>query len=586
MPQSAVPRSHAMLSIEPAVIREQVFLSYSHKDEYWLAELQTMLKPLLKRRKLSIWSDKFIEPGEEWYPRIHAELSVAKVAILLVSKHFLASRFITEDELPAILKMRESGLKVLWIPVSHSMYVDTELQHLQALHDVSKPLDSLDDRHRGKSLFAICEKIRDILLVPPATEDLASRHLQAAPATACDKSDRTPLERQDTDLNLLFGAVAVQNQFIDASMLAEGCVLWSLRKSQPLAEILVEQGALSLPDREEVQRLVDRRLRANSGNVTATLRSSTDSTVCDILRRSQVPEVLQSLDALATLDGPLQDSDWGLALPFGEGKGRLPIATTAGLGSGTPAYMAPELITGPLARIGPACDIYLLGAMLFEVITGLPPHDFSTRPPDGTLSVSEKMAEIRRVVVDNVIRETTHTGELMDIAMKAMATKPEDRYRTVTEFQNAIRVYMRHAASHTLVSRAKELTTVTAPITTEAKPAGDVSSVGYTNYQNALALYNEALREWPGNEEARKGLTETQLNLAELALIKGDFDLALSLLDTNADSHSETRSKLLLAHQEREGRTRLMKWFKVAAAVILAMNLAAIVWAIVWMLSR
>ena len=316
MPQSAVPRSHEMLSIEPAVTREQVFLSYSHKDEYWLAELQTMLKPLLKRRKFSIWSDTLIEPGEEWYPRIHAALSAAKVAILLVSKHFLASKFITEDELPAILKMRESGLKVLWIPVSHSMYVDSELQHLQALHDVSKPLDSLDDRHRGKSLFAICEKIRDILLEPPAIEDLAGSDFQAASATARDKPDRTPQERHDADLNLLFGAVAVQNQFIEASTLAEGCVLWSLRKSQPLSEILVEQGALSPADREDVQRLVDRRLRANSGNVAATLRSSTDSSVCDILRRSQIPEVLQSLEALATLDVPLQDSATDLPLEW------------------------------------------------------------------------------------------------------------------------------------------------------------------------------------------------------------------------------------------------------------------------------
>ncbi len=261
--------------------------------------------------------------------------------------------------------------------------------------------------------------------------------------------------------------------------------------------------------------------------------------------------------------------DWGLALPFGEGKGRLPIATTAGLGSGTPAYMPPELITGPLARIGPACDIYLLGAMLFEVVTGLPPHDFSSRASGGTVSAGAKMAEIRRVVVDNVIRQTGHTGELMDIALKAMATKPEDRYRTVADFQNAIRDYMKHAASRTLADRAKELTVVvTPPVTTETKPDADAQSVGYTNYQNALALYNESLREWTGNHEAREGLTETQLNFAKLALTKGDFDLGLSVLDTNAESHTETRTKLVLAREEREGRVRRMKLLKIAASVL------------------
>lgn len=259
--------------------------------------------------------------------------------------------------------------------------------------------------------------------------------------------------------------------------------------------------------------------------------------------------------------------DWGLALPFGEGKGRLPLATTAGLGSGTPAYMPPELITGPLNKIGPGCDIYLLGAILFEIITGQPPHDFSARPSGGTLSAGAKMAEIRRVVVENIIRETNHKGELMDIAMKAMATKAEDRYRSVVEFQQAIREYQKHASSRTLMQRAKELTSATAPgstpPTTEAK-----STISYANYQNALALYNEALREWPGNQEARAGLTAAQLDFAELALSKGDLDLGLSVLDTNAESHAPIRARLAQAIKERENRGKLIRVLKVAAAVL------------------
>ena len=259
--------------------------------------------------------------------------------------------------------------------------------------------------------------------------------------------------------------------------------------------------------------------------------------------------------------------DWGLALPFGEGKGRLPLATTAGLGSGTPAYMPPELIAGPLNKIGPACDIYLLGAMLFEAVTGLPPHDFSTKSK--TMSAGAKMGEIRRVVVENVIRQTGHSGELIDIAKRAMATKPEDRYPTVVEFQNAIREYQRHAASRTLVERAKEFTTVAAPVTTEQKPAADAPAVGYSNYQNALALYNESLREWPSNQLAREGLTETQLHFAKLALTKGDFDLGLSVLDTNANTHTSTRQQLLKARAERDGRVRVMRYLKIAASFLI-----------------
>ncbi len=65
--------------------------------------------------------------------------------------------------------------------------------------------------------------------------------------------------------------------------------------------------------------------------------------------------------------------DWGLALSTAAFRKAGSISQTSSMG-GTPAYMAPEMAAGPLERIGPASDIYLLGAVLFEIITGRQPH--------------------------------------------------------------------------------------------------------------------------------------------------------------------------------------------------------------------
>ena len=65
--------------------------------------------------------------------------------------------------------------------------------------------------------------------------------------------------------------------------------------------------------------------------------------------------------------------DWGLALPTADFSKSRNVTAPVSMG-GTPAYMAPEMALGPVERIGFHSDMYLLGAILYEIVTGQPPH--------------------------------------------------------------------------------------------------------------------------------------------------------------------------------------------------------------------
>lgn len=239
--------------------------------------------------------------------------------------------------------------------------------------------------------------------------------------------------------------------------------------------------------------------------------------------------------------------DWGLALTTDQftKAGR---ATKTGSIGGTPSYMAPEMAAGDIKKVGVHSDVYLMGAILYEIVAGHPPH-----------SGADVMKCLYNAAKNEIV-PTDRTGELVNIALKAMSTKARDRYRSITALQDAIRDYQSHSESIAMSMRAAEDLVI-------ARKSNE-----YEDYSKAMYGFQEAYELWDGNARARDGISEARLAYAQCAMNRGDLDLAGTLLTANDPAHEETRTAILGAIHEREQKARrfaMLKRVSVAAACLL-----------------
>lgn len=240
--------------------------------------------------------------------------------------------------------------------------------------------------------------------------------------------------------------------------------------------------------------------------------------------------------------------DWGLGVSMVAG-GNAPILTVDNALAGTASYMAPEMAAGDAERIGIQTDVYLLGAILFHIVTGHPPHHGDT------------VTECLLAAFENQLPVVDGANDLADIAEKACATSPGNRFRDVRSFQNALRDAASHAQSRRLGDRARAM----------LREAEDTRC--YETFQRVQFGFEEALALWSDNAEALAGLAETRRTYAEAALGNEDLDLAASLAPEGEAGWSSFANRVTRLRRQRDTRRRRIRFLNRLAALLTAVIL-------------
>src|SRR5438105_3928374 len=191
--------------------------------------------------------------------------------------------------------------------------------------------------------------------------------------------------------------------------------------------------------------------------------------------------------------------DWGLAKPKGRADHALMKKmqeeevqeTQEGMVLGTPAYMSPEQACGAISDVDEKSDVWSLGAVLYQVLTGLPPFTGKT-----AMDVIVKVNSQPVVPVRELNKEAPR--ELAAVCEKALRKKKQERYKDakvladeVLAWQNGSRVsayaYSSVELLRRLVARNKKLTAVVALAAVLVTAAAVIATLKYRDARRELA---------------------------------------------------------------------------------------------------
>jgi serine/threonine protein kinase len=252
--------------------------------------------------------------------------------------------------------------------------------------------------------------------------------------------------------------------------------------------------------------------------------------------------------------------DWGLAMTMSEDSARTSSGEVPKFRSrsstakplGTPAYMAPEQASAQAFEIGFRTDVYLLGATLFEIVAGYPPHNGFTGTKAFEMARDNQVAALPMNV----------PAELARILHRALATDPGERFASVEDLRVAVQEFQIGAGnqreSRQYTEDARRYIAMLGP------------DPRYAEFVEAERLVNKAITLWPNNAEAVLLRDEVTVRYAEAAIESRDLRLAATLLPFISE---RTRRMALEGrlNEERERQRAARRQNQVLRAAVVAL---------------